>query len=146
MDLSTIWSILGPIIIAIIASSAGWYANRLQLRKVTIDAANDAKLTDIARDKAAAELSQQSLCIARSAAADVAAIKDELRILQDENIVMREQIRVLTEDKRRLEDDKLVQGAKIAALEAENINLRSRVDLLESTMRDSGVTVPNENK
>ena len=136
MDLSNIWPTLGPIIIAIIASSAGWYANRLQLRKTAAENA-------IARDKAAADLSEQSLDFMRSAAADVVTIRAEIRILQDENKVMREQIRVLTEDKRRLEDEKSVQGAKIAALEAENINLRSRVDLLENTMRDSGVSIPN---
>lgn len=136
MDLSNIWPTLGPIIIAIIASSAGWYANRLQLRKTAAENA-------IARDKAAADLSEQSLDFMRSAAADVVTIRAEIRILQDENKVMREQIRVLTEDKRRLEDEKSVQGAKIAALEAENVNLRSRVDLLETTMRDSGVSIPN---
>jgi phosphoribosylaminoimidazole carboxylase (NCAIR synthetase) len=143
MDLSTIWPILGPVIIAIIASSAGWYANRLQLHKITSDAAANAKAAEIARDKAAADLSEQSLGIARSAAADVITIRVEMRQLRDENIVMKEQIRALTDDKRRLEEDKQLQGAKIAALEAENINLRSRVDLLENTMRESGVTIPN---
>jgi hypothetical protein len=143
MDLSSVWPTLGPIIIAIIASSAGWYANRLQLRKTTLEAADAAKRLADARDKAAADLSIQSLGIARSAAADVITIRAEIRILQDEAVIMREQIRVLTEDKRRLEDEKSVQGAKIAALEAENVNLRSRVDLLETTMRDSGVSIPN---
>lgn len=142
MELSGLLPTLGPIIIALIASSAGWYANRIQLQKVKIDALAAAKVAEAARDKAAADLSEQSLEFMRSASSDVKTIRAEIRILQDENLVMREQIRMLMDDKRRLEDEKAIQGAKIAALETDNINLRERVDLLENTLNINNVPIP----
>lgn len=143
MDLSNVWPTILPIITAIIASSVGWYANRIQLNKTKAEAQAAANAAEIARDKAAADLSIQSLGIARSAAADVITIKVELRQLQDENLIMKEQIRVLTDDKRRLENEKIIQGEKIAALEADNVKLRNRVDVLEEALRANSVPIPN---
>lgn len=143
MDLSNVWPTVLPIIVAIIASSVGWYANRIQLNKTKAEAVAAAKAAEIARDKAAADLSEQSLGIARSAASDVITIRAEIRLLQDENLIMKEQIRALTADKRRLEEEKIVQGEKIAALENDNVKLRNRVDVLEEALRANSVPIPN---
>ena len=56
---------------------------------------------------------------------------------------MKEQIRALTVDKRRLEEEKIVQGEKIAALEADNVKLKERVLVLESTLEAKGIPIPN---